>query len=317
MAATQPTDFQALQNRLAGKNIILVQGACGTIGLNIIKSLHSKLQKGGSSNCAILAGIADFNDKTVEDIKKLGVETCNLDLNNRDMVEAVFKLNIQKLVVIPPYIPNRVELCSRFFGAAAASNKVKHYLLISAYGARTEETPFFKELNAIQNKLRSFVTSGSMMTVIECNSYYDNLMLFKNDIKQGTLSLPSGTGKWSPIWSLDVSEFIGKLLIEGSGSEDRTYVLTGPEIIGGQDYAKVLSDQLGRNINFVSMAPEDWKKKALQNGLPEMKAESLKNVYQWYSGNKAARVFNDFETVVGTKPRSVVEFIQKNKVELQ
>jgi nucleoside-diphosphate-sugar epimerase len=148
-AATSTGPLHNLKSKLSGKQIILVQGACGTLGFQIVKSLQEKIKS--QPNLCVVAGVSDMNDPTTKELGDLGVDVIHLDLRNHDMVENAFTLNVQKLVIIPPFLNNRVPLVSRIVDIARDKG-VKHIVLLSLVGTQTEELDIFRAFKTIQNK---------------------------------------------------------------------------------------------------------------------------------------------------------------------
>jgi uncharacterized protein YbjT (DUF2867 family) len=88
----------------------------------------------------------------------------------------------------------------------------------------------------------------------------------------------------------------------------KTYTLTGPEAITSTQAAETLSTELGREIRFVNLPPEQFKQALLSVGVPEWGADALIDLQRMYREGKAAVVTDDVEHILGRKPISFAQF---------
>jgi len=312
-AATSTGPLHLLKDKLSGKQVILVQGACGTIGYEIVQAIKTRINT--QSNIAVVAGVSDMNDPNTKCLHDLDIDIIHLDLRNHDLVQNAFTLNVQKLVVIPPFLNNRVPLVSRLIDMAHTKG-VKHVVFVTLLGTHTEELGIFRDLKTIQNKLRS--CSDTMpFTFVGCTAIMENCFRMKKMIQSGSLCLPLGTeGKWVAISAKDVANFVTKCIVDGV-QKNSINDITGPEALTGQQIAKILTDNLKKQVNYVSSLPDEFRTFISQEGVPAVKSDDLRDLFEWYSKGNGNRVTNDFETVVGTKPRTFAQFVQENLARFQ
>ena len=120
----------------------------------------------------------------------------------------------------------------------------------------------------------------------------------------GMVAFPEGAGKTSFVDVRDVAEVAIKALSE-SGHLHRTYRLTGPDPMTFRGAAERISAQLGRDIPFVAITPEDMRAGMIAQGAEEwyadMNAEMTQAVRMGFSFNPS----NDIQFLLGRKPRSI------------
>ncbi len=88
---------------------ILVTGATGTVGSEVVKRLLSaKGQK--EEDMIIMVAARSANDST---FRNLGVQAVELDFNKPNTLSAALR-GVDKLFLLTPFQPNMVDLTSNF-----------------------------------------------------------------------------------------------------------------------------------------------------------------------------------------------------------
>jgi len=216
--------------------------------------------------------------------------------------------NVNKLVIIPPYRENRVALTNSLVDLAYTMG-VRRVLLISVIGATNEEITFQKNLKTIENHIG---TKGDMVyTFLRCPLYMDNFLDMADDIKKGSLMLPLADGKWAPIWSRDIADFVADVMLNDKLT-NQAIDLTGPEVLGGHDIARTFTEVVGKQVNYVSISADDWKKTVTKYGMNEWKAEVLLELYRWYAAGTGQRVSNEFQTRMNRPATTFTDFVRTN-----
>jgi uncharacterized protein YbjT (DUF2867 family) len=77
--------------------------------------------------------------------------------------------------------------------------------------------------------------------------------------RDGTLRLPFGSGRTSPIDSLDVAEVIATILANPAGHVGKVYELTGPKSQDARSLAAEYSEALGRPVTYVDVPLVQWR----------------------------------------------------------
>lgn len=102
-----------------------------------------------------------------------------------------------------------------------------------------------------------------------------NFYLGKN---QSSIYLPAGEGKVSFVDVRDIAAVAVQAL---SGNEEglhsgKAYTITVPEAISYGDAAGILSEYIGRNISYVSIAEDDARKAIIEMGMSDWHT-----IYYW------------------------------------
>jgi len=286
---------------VSNKQTILIQGAGGKGGLTITKEVSEYLK--GKENFSIKAGYSQRHEQSISDLKDSGFDLVKCDLHDTPSINNCLK-GVNCVVIIPPYLPEQETLCNQFIEKCSQAG-VKQCFLISVQGAGSKSFQWAKNLMNIEERA---MKSGMNFTILRCAMFYETFEVQKEEIKKGTLFLPTGENKFAPICIKDVGKFIGKLILNPEVGKNKVYQLTGPETLSGKEMANIFSSKLGRVINFVNIPSQEFKKKLKTWGFHDFKSECISELLDWYSKGNGNRISNDFTQIMESPQHSFETF---------
>ena len=191
----------------------------------------------------------------------------------------------------------------------AQQTGVRHIVKLSVFGADQPMMTFSKWHAEIEHHL---IDSGLDWTMLRPGSFMTNaLMFWASTIKtQGVMYHPTGDGKFPSIAAEDIAAVAVKALTE-PGHEEQGYTLTGSESMNGAEYAEIFSRVLSKRVQFVDVPPEVAKEQMLQSGMPLEYADAVMNLMSIIKAGFANRVSDTFEKLMGRKPMSFADWVQK------
>jgi len=128
--------------------------------------------------------------------------------------------------------------------------------------------------------------------------------------KDGTIRLPFGAGRTSPIDARHVAEVISIILASPSGHIGRVYELTGPRSQDMHAVAAEYSTALGRPITYVDVPLEHWRNQELRSRhLPDHISEHLLTMARLHAANRYDRLTHDVEAITARPATGVHEFV--------
>lgn len=277
---------------------ILITGATGSVGSLTIQSILAK-------NADVKLRAYVRNPEKAANLKNLGIELAQGDFENQDALnkaaegmDAVFSLTLAN--------PKAIEE-GKAITLAAKNAGVKHIVRNSAIKAAPDApTENGKMHYAADEDIKA---SGLTYTIFRPHFFMQNLLFATQTIKeQGAMYWGMGDGKMGLVDVRDLADSYAEVLVNG-GHENKIYTLTGPESIDFYTMAKIISESIGKQVNYVAVTPDQVQESLIAMGAGEFAA----NLYRQYSIAYAAGwgdfTTDDIETVTGHKSRSFKQFV--------
>ncbi|WP_084678095.1 NAD(P)H-binding protein [Actinopolymorpha alba] len=128
--------------------------------------------------------------------------------------------------------------------------------------------------------------------------------------ESGTIPLPFGDGRSSPIAARDVAAVIAEVLVDPDRHLGQVYELTGPRSQDMTGIAEEYSRALGRPVTYVDVPPQPWADRIA--GDPQLSPhvhQHLVTLARLHRQNRFDRFTRTAEEITGTPAQSVEEFV--------
>src|SRR6266496_4936183 len=272
---------------------VLVTGATGTVGRNVAKLLSKK-------GAAVRAGVRD----QAKARKQFGADIAlaTFDFEAAASFPGALK-DVEKVFLLPPPMPNQVEVANAFVDAAKRAG-VRHIVKLSAIGADASPPYTFGKWHAANEQ--HIRESGLAFTFLRPNSFMQNFITYFPP-RDGAIYLPWGTGTASFVDTRDVGSVAAEVLTS-DGHEEKTYTLTGPAALGIADVARILSEAAGREFKYVDIPEGAARDGMLQAGMPKWLVEAVMDLHAVNKQNRWSAVTADIEKVAGNPPTDFAQF---------
>ncbi len=277
---------------------ILVTGATGTVGSQVVKQLK---EKGASFRAAA------HSPASAEKLKGDGVDSVLMDFSKPDTLQESLD-GIDSLFFLSAMTPDFVEAGGNVIDSAKKAG-VTRIVRLSGLGADAE--PGIK-LSRLHREVEKMIeSSGIAYSFLRPNSFMQNYSnMYAQTVKtQNAFYLPHGDAGMSLIDARDIARVAVKALTE-DGHEGEAYELTGPDAISNAEIAEILSTLTGRKINYVDVTEEQAKNGMKEAGMPDWFIEMLMELYAINKAGYTAAVSPTVETVTGNKPISFRQFAE-------
>ena len=273
-------------------DLILVVGATGTVGSELIRLLKNKGFRTRATTSKPGSLTEDFvlmNMATGEGIKEAF-----------EGVDRAFLLS-------PPGYADQYAMLSPLIQESKRRG-LKKVVLMTAMGANANEAAPMRKAEVELEK------SGLHYNIIRPNWFFQNFQTFwiKGIMEENKILLPAGTAKVSFIDAKDISSVAAQLLTS-SQWDHQDFDLTGPEAVDHQQVAAAISSVAGRKIQYQDISSESFKQGLIQAGLPKDYSEFLTMIFGFLKEGYSARTTSSVEEITGTKPRSLIQYINENK----
>ena len=131
--------------------------------------------------------------------------------------------------------------------------------------------------------------------------------------REGTIRLPFGEGRTSPVAVQDVAEVIATILARPATHIGKVYELTGPKSQDMNGVAAEYSAALGRKITYVDVPLEQWRDQELRKlNLPEHVFAHILTMARLHAANRYDRITHDVETITGRPALSIHDFVAQH-----
>jgi uncharacterized protein YbjT (DUF2867 family) len=242
--------------------MILITGATGTVGSELVKQLVEARQKVR----------ALVRDPAKASKFSNAVEVVKGDLSKPATLTAAF-VGADKVFVLTAPGPDMVELEGNAYEAAKRAGAA-HIVKLSAFGI---EADFFAAApgatwhNESERRLRSI---GTAWTILRPGPFASNVINFWGITQRGGLFLPTGQGKDPQIDPRDIAAVAVNVLTT-PGHEGKIYELTGPELLSYAEVVQKVSAVTGKPFKFVDVPEAAWRQEMLNAGFPPPMVDTL------------------------------------------
>ena len=281
---------------MSDTDITLVTGATGNTGSGVAGALVSK-------GHAVRALVRD--PAKAASLGEGGAELVVADLDDPSTLgEALFD-GVTRVYFCTWNGPTALQQWLNFREAVTSSGAEPHIVRLSAFGA--PECRIVSELEKAEEDLKA---SGLPWTILQPTFFMQNVMMAAGTVKeQGAIYWDWAEGRAGMIDVRDVVDSaVGALTRPGGELEGESFVLTGPRSIGFGEVAKILSDVLGKDVNYVPVPHEAASEAMLGMGIPEWIVAGYAELSEGFMNGYADRTTDSVERLAGHPPRDFEQF---------
>jgi len=127
--------------------------------------------------------------------------------------------------------------------------------------------------------------------------------------ENGTIALPFGTGRTSPVAVDDVARVVATVLRDPAAHIGHVYELTGPRSVDMTEMATAFSRALGRSVSYVDVPLDRWQAGLSKLGMPPHTEQHVATMAQLHRDNRYDRIADGVERVTGIPPKSIEAFV--------
>jgi uncharacterized protein YbjT (DUF2867 family) len=281
---------------------ILVTGATGTLGGEVVKQLSSS-----TPAVNIKAGVHSAqNVKKVKDGDK--VEVVLIDYNKPETLKEALS-QVDKLFLLTPDVPNAHELASNLVIEAKKAG-IRHIVKQSVMGADLEADVGTFRLHRQAEKI--IEQSEIPFTFLRPNEFMQNFVNFHSHFikNNNAFYLPLEDAKVSLVDVRDIAAVAVKSLTEDRSDKhnNKTYLITGPEALSYYQAAEILSSATDKKISYVNISEEEARGAMKEMGMSDWLINTISELHDYFRKGNASQVSSAVEEVTGKKPISFSQF---------
>lgn len=286
-----------IQNGDMGTNTILVTGATGTVGSELVRQLDGAGHR-------VRALVRDRHK--AERIASLATPVIG-DLAKPETLTSAFA-RAERVFVLAPPTPEQETLERNAFDAAIAAG-AKRIVFLSNYGAAENDVdPHFHVHGKHERHLASLGVDWTVLRPTRFMNYTP--FVWSSVIDRGLLIEAGGAGAMTVIDPADIAAVALKALTE-DGHEGQRYDLTSEDSFTAAELAQTLSRALQRDITLFEGDLDALRIALIENGAPGEYAPLMAGAF----AKVAAGLFKRTNTVVkllGRPPRPYTQWLESN-----
>ena len=285
-------------------SIILVTGATGTVGSEVVKQL---LAASSSSGQDIIRAAVHSQDKADRLKHDDTLEIVSIDYYKPETIANALN-NVDKLFLLTPPSAEMVDISSSVI-QEARKNHVKFIVKLSAMGADLK--PGFTGGRLHRQAEEIIEESKIPYTFLRPNAFMQNFVNRSSQTikSQNAFYFPAGDAKISFVDVRDVAAVVAEVLMKnGSQHLNKVYDITGPEALSHNQIAEILSEVTGRSISYVNVSEEDTRKGMKKIGMNDWFIRNVIELYYTYRMGYASETTNVVEQIKGRKSISFAQF---------
>jgi uncharacterized protein YbjT (DUF2867 family) len=298
----------------ADDTLILVTGAggdVGGVGRTVVESLRAR-------NRSVRA-LAHHEDERAGYLRALGAEVVVGDLTNpADVARALNGAGRMffSMSVSPAYLEAAATVASvaRWTGTLEALVSISQMTVSQMSVVSTEES-HQQRLHWLSEQVLNW--SELPVVHVRPTTFLDNplftTLAARSIARDGTLRLPFGTGRTSPVAAEDVARVVTAILADPRPHIGRVHELTGPRSQDMNGIAEEYARALGHPVTYVDVPLEDWVSGVLpQAGLPSHVEDHIATMARMHRQNRYDRSTRTVELITGRPAQTVEEFVTRH-----
>jgi uncharacterized protein YbjT (DUF2867 family) len=277
---------------------ILVTGATGKLGSEIVRMLHAKGET--------IRAATRFPTRA-ETLFGGAVEVVEMDYQATETWDNAVQWVDRLFLMPPPFDPHAFDTLAPFLDWAVASGTHK-VVLLSAMAIDREPG---LALIRLERHLQELDIAA---TVLRPNLYMQNLSsgFIHDSIRdQGIIEVGAGDGRVSFVDATDVAE-VAVLALTTRSLDADTVTLTGPDSFGFADVARRISEAAGKPVRY-SPAPDQRMRDVLRAAhITDAAADVGIGLFAAIERGEREPVHSDVPDILGRPARTFTDFVAAN-----
>ncbi|MEU0184265.1 NmrA family NAD(P)-binding protein [Streptomyces sp. NPDC006207] len=295
---------------MSANNLVLIPGA-GGVGRTVFEHLRAQ--------DVPVRFMVRTEDERAAELRKLGAEVVFGDLTRPETVAAALQ-GVTRMYFAMRVSPDHLLAATVVASVAKEYGKLQalvglSQMTVSQMTATSTKESHQQRLHWLAEQV--FNWSGLPVVHIRPTAFLDTplfTMMAARSIKEnGSIALPFGAGRTSPIAVDDVARVVATVLRDPAPHIGQVYELTGPRSVDMTQLTEEFSRALGRQVSYVDVPPEKWEAQLPKMGMPPHLVQHVATMARLHRDDRYNRTADGVERVTGTPAQSIEEFVAARK----
>ena len=295
---------------MVANNLVLIPGA-GGVGRAVFDHLRAQ--------DVPVRFMVRREDERAAEVKGLGAEVVIGDLTRPETVAAALQ-GVSRMFFAMAVSPDHLLAATVVASVAKEYGKLDvlvdlSQMTVSQMTATSTEESHQQRLHWLAEQVLNW--SGLPVVHIRPTVFLDTplftTMAARSIQENGTIALPFGTGRTSPVAVDDVARVVATVLRDPAPHIGHVYELTGPRSVTMTELAAAYSRALDRPVSYVDVPLDRWQAGLPRMGLPPHTEQHVATMAQLHRDNRYDRTTDDVEHVTGIPPQSIEAFVAAHR----
>src|SRR5215471_4493751 len=291
---------------MAASKLVLIPGA-GGVGRAVFEHLRAQEVR--------VRFMVRRQDERTAELKGLGAEVVVGDLTRPETVAAALQ-GVTRMFFAMAVSPDHLLAATVVASVAKEYGKLEvlvdlSQMTVSQMTATSTEESHQQRLHWLAEQVLNW--SGLPVVHIRSTVFLDTplftTMAARSIQESGTIALPFGTGRTSPVAVHDVARVVATVLRDPAPHIGHVYELTGPKSVDMTEFAAAFSRALDRPVSYVDVPLDRWQAGLSRMGLPPHTEQHVATMARLHRDNRYDRTADGVERVTGTPPQSIEAFV--------
>jgi uncharacterized protein YbjT (DUF2867 family) len=279
--------------------MILVTGATGLNGGMLVARLSARGER--------VRALVRSKDKAADLAILPHVEVVVGDLGKPETLVEPLK-GVQHAMLISTANEEMERVQNAFIDAAKKAG-VEHVVKLS--GVMCDPNSDFRFARMHGNIEKHLEESGLGWTHLRAGEFMQAYFRqVPNILRANKIIFPLEDARIASVDASDVVD-IAELALTQPGHMGKAYYLTGLEALTMHEVAKKIGKATGRDITYENVSPEQMKAMQIKNGIPEVRAQALSELFAERRKGAESKVHHDIEGLLRRKPISFDDFAHR------
>ena len=291
-------------------NLVLIPGA-GGVGRAVFEQLRAR--------DVPVRFMVRRQDERAAELDRLGAEVVIGDLTRPETVAAALQ-GVARMLFAMAVSPDHLLAATVLASVAKEHGNLEalvdlSQMTVSQMTATSTEESHQQRLHWLAEQVLNW--SGLPVVHIRPTVFLDSplftTMAARSIRLNGTIALPFGTGRTSPVAVHDVARVVATVLREPAQYIEHVYELTGPCSVDMTEMAAAFAGALDRPVSYVDVPLERWQAGLSKLGMPPHTEQHVVTMARLHRDNRYDRIADGVERVTGIPPQSIEAFVAAHR----
>ena len=291
---------------MVASNLVLIPGG-GGVGRAVFVNLRAQ-------NVPVRFMVRREDERAAE-LKGLGAEVVIGDLTRPETVAAALQ-GVGRMFFAMAVSPDHLLAATVVASVAKEHGKLEalvdlSQMTVSQMTATSTEESHQQRLHWLAEQVLNW--SGLPVVHVRPTVFLDTplftTMAARSIRENGTIALPFGSGRTSPVAVDDVARVVATVLRNPAPHIGHIYELTGPRSVDMTELATAFTRALDRPVTYVNVPLDRWQAGLSRLGLPPHTEQHVATMAKLHRDNRYDRTADGVERVTGIPPQSIEAFV--------